>query len=300
MTLPTFLGIGVEKSGTTSIYHYLKQHPEIFMSPIKETNFLEQEWGEDVVQAHRDLAKRVDTLEKYQHLFETAGNAKAIGEISPNYLFHYQSSSKRIQRYVPHAKMIAILRDPVERAFSDYLMHLRDVINGGHPTPLADQVRYKSQTSFTIRKGLYYAPLKFFINTFGAGQIKVCLYEDLCCAPVELMQDIYRFLGVNDLFVPNVSQKAQVAQVPKSTAVNRLLRTKNPLRSGAASALKLLVPPSARQRIRAQLIHMNSQTKESVTLSVEERSLLADFYRDDVQKLQELIQRDLSGWLKVS
>ncbi|MEL6221801.1 MAG: sulfotransferase [Cyanobacteria bacterium J06627_8] len=299
MTLPTFLGIGVEKSGTTSIYHYLSQHPEIFMSPIKETNFLEQDWENGLTQTHRATDKRIDTFEKYQHLFNQAGDAKAVGEISPNYLFHYESSSKRIQRYVPKAKMIAILRDPVERAFSDYLMHVRDVINGGHPTPLAEQARYKAETSFTIRKGFYYTPLKCFIHTFGADRIKICLYEDLCQTPVKMMQDIYQFLEVDPSFVPDISKRAQVAQIPRSTAINQVLRTKNPLRASAASLLKRLIPLETRQRIRTRLINMNSQTKEAITLSSDDRSVLAALYKDDIQNLQDLIHRDLSGWLQV-
>ncbi|MEM9452492.1 MAG: sulfotransferase [Cyanobacteria bacterium P01_E01_bin.6] len=297
MMLPTFLGIGVEKSGTTSVYHYLKQHPDVFMSPIKETNFLEQDWGNGVIQSHRASHKRIDTFEKYNNLFKNAGAAKAVGEISPNYLFHYQSSSKRIQQYVPNAKMIAILRDPVERAFSDYLMHLRDVINRGQNSTLADQARYKADQSFTIRKGFYYEPLKFFIDTFGEESIRIFLYDDLCQNPVKMMQEIYRFIGVSDTFVPDVSQKSQVAQIPKSNTVNALLRTQNPFRSSIASALKMFFPESVRQRIRTMLIAMNSQPKDSVALSLEERALLSNLYRDDIQKLEALIQRDLSHWL---
>lgn len=297
MRLPTFLGIGVEKSGTTSVYNYLNQHPDIFMSPIKETNFLEQEWGDEKVQIHRASDKRIDTFEKYCDLFKDAGNASAIGEISPNYLFHYQSSSKRIKRYVPHAKMIALLRDPVERAFSDYLMHLRDVINGGHPKPLAEQALYKAKTSFTIRKGFYYEPLKFFIHTFGSQNIKVLLYDDLCNDPVRMMQDIYQFLGVNDTFEPDVSTRSQVAQIPKSQSINKLLKTQNPIRKNIALALKLFLPDAVRQRLRSTLISFNSHGKEATTLSVEDRTVLAQLYREDVQKLQDLIQRDLSAWL---
>lgn len=297
MRLPTFLGIGVEKSGTTSVYNYLNQHPDIFMSPIKETNFLEQDWGDQNIQVHRASDKRIDTFEKYCDLFKDAGDAGAIGEISPNYLFHYQSSSKRIKRYVPHVKMIALLRDPVERAFSDYLMHLRDVINGGHPKPLAEQALYKTKTSFTIRKGFYYEPLKFFMHTFGSANIKVFLYDDLCDNPIRMMQDMYRFLGVKDTFEPDISKRSQVAQIPKSQSINKLLKTQNPVRKSIASTLKLFLPDEVRQHLRSTLINFNSQGKEAVALPVEDRTLLAQLYREDVQKLQDLIQRDLSIWL---
>ena len=92
MKLPTFLVIGIEKAGTTSVDNYLKQHPQVYMSPVKEPNFLERDWE------HADLSKmkpkqnRIDTFEKYCNLFGDVTEEKAIGEVSPNYLFHYQES----------------------------------------------------------------------------------------------------------------------------------------------------------------------------------------------------------------
>ncbi len=297
MRLPTFLGIGVEKAGTTSIYTYLRQHPQIFMSPVKETNFLEQDWDHHTIQHHREPTKRIDTFEKYCNLFKTAGQAIAIGEISPNYLFHHRTSLKRICRYVPDAKMIVILRDPIQRAFSDYLMHCRDVIHGGQPSPLIDQALDKKDTSFTLRKGFYYEPLKAFITYFGIEKIKVFLYDDLCADPIQLMKDMYRFVGVDDGFEPNITMRSQVSQVPKFRLINTLLRTQNPVRKSVARGLKLIFPTTIRQHIRSSLINLNSQPKDAVMLSPETHKVLTDLYRDDVQKLQALIQQDLSAWL---
>lgn len=242
------------------------------------------------------MNKRVDTFEKYCDLFKDAGRAIARGEISPNYLFHYASSSLRIQRYVPNAKLFVMLRVPMERAFSDDLMHLRDVINGGQPIPLTEQARPKTATSFTIRKGFYYEPLKVFMDTFGAERISVFLYDDLCRNPVGMMQDLYRFLEVDDTFQPDTSKRYQQAKVPKSSTVNALLNSHNPVRQTVASMLKLIMPESVRQRVRSTLIGWNSQTKEAVALSPNNRHVLADRYREDVQKLQDLIHRDLSHW----
>lgn len=295
MKLPTFLIIGVEKAGTTSVNNYLKQHPQVYMSPIKETNFLERDWE------HADSSKmklkphRIDTFEKYCNLFQDVTDEKAIGEVSPNYIFHYQESIKRILRYVPDAQLIAILRNPTERAYSDYLMHIRDAI--GNPTSLSEQLKYKADKSYTLLKGLYYQILQHFYAQFNRKRIKICLYEDLCDRPVEFMQDMYKFIGVDESFCPDMSKKAQVAQVPKNQLVNKVLRQKNPVRTLVATGLRNILPESARQKLRSTLINLNSSDKSKTSLSPTERKQLVEYYREDILKLQDLIDRDLSNWL---
>ncbi|MBE9177527.1 sulfotransferase [Oculatella sp. LEGE 06141] len=295
MKLPTFLVIGVEKAGTTSIYHYLKQHPEIYMSPIKETNFLERDW-EQVDAATRARKKdRIDTVEKYSQLFADVTHERAIGEVSPNYLFHHASSIDRIQRYVPNAKLVAILRHPAERAYSDYLMHLRDGIRP--EVSLTEQLKTRSNSSFTLRKGFYYHPLTQFIDRFGRDRLHVILYDDFCHSPATVMQDLYRFLGVDATFLPDMSQRSQVAKVPKSQTVNLLLRNQNPVRSLVAAGLKTVLPLPLRQHIRSTLINWNSASKDQAPFPAEERQQLIELYRDDILSLQDLLQRDLSTWL---
>ena len=295
MKLPNFLIIGVQKAGTSSIYNYLKQHPQVYMSPVKETNFFERDWENADAEARDRKKNGIYTFAQYSQLFDNVTDEIAIGEASPNYLFHYEASASLIQNYLPEVKLIAILRNPIERAYSDYLMHVRDSI--GKPKPFAEHIQ-KANTSYTIRKGLYYDGLKHYIDKFGGDRVRVYLYEDLDRDSVQFMQDIYRFLGVDAKFNTDTSKKSQVAQVPKNQAVNRLLRTENPLRSMAASALKVLVPPETRQNLRSALMNFNSQDKSKLTLSTEERKQLATIYREDILKLQELIQRDLSSWMK--
>ncbi|MBP0021276.1 MAG: sulfotransferase [Cyanobacteria bacterium SBLK] len=293
MKLPTFLIIGVEKSGTTSIYNYLKQHPQVYMSPIKETNFLERDWERD----KSEKKAKIITFEAYRDLFKDATDEIAIGEASPNYLFHCKTSIPRIKQYVPNVKAIAILRDPVERAYSDYLMHIRDAINFGKVKTLSEQVQFSARSSFTLRKGLYCEPVQHFFDNFGRDRVKICLYDDLSQNSETFMQDIYRFLEVDDRFNADTSQRAQTAAVPKNILVNRLIRTKNPVRSAIAPVLKLVFSQEMRDNIRKTLIRFNSQEKEAIPLTPEEKQMLQDYYREDILKLQDLLQRDLSAWL---
>lgn len=296
MKLPNFIIIGVQKAGTSSIYGYLKQHPQVYMSPIKETNFWTNIAKDSQSNETASQKKRIMTFEQYTQLFEGVQDEIAIGEASPNYLFHYQISADLIQKNLRDAKLIAILRDPSERAYSDYLMHIRDAKYSGKT--LTEQLQTSPQTSYTLRKGLYYQPLKHYIDKFGSEQVKVYLYEDLCQAPTKFMQSMYGFLGVDPTFDPDMSHRAQQGKLPKNQAVNNILRTKNPIRTAAANTLKIFLPFEVRQSLRNQLLEINSIDKKQIPLSPQERKLLVNYYRDDILKLQDLINRDLSNWLK--
>jgi hypothetical protein len=290
--LPTFLIVGVQKAGTTSIYNYLQAHPQVYMSPVKETNFLERDWEE--IEAAQQNKNGIISLEDYAKLFEGVKDEIAIGEASPNYIFNYQSSAERIKKYVPQAQLIIVLRNPIERAYSDYLMHLRDAI--GY-RPLAEQIKNSAHKSFILRKGFYYEPIKYYLDVFGWEKIKVFFYDDLCQNSQQFMQEMYGYIGVDPNFKVDTSEKVQTAKIPKNQAINNLLQRQNPLRTFAATTLKTMIPLETRQKIRDRLINLNSQSKKEVPLSPEERQQLIELYQEDILKLQDLIDKDLSHWL---
>lgn len=293
---PTFLIIGVQKAGTTSIYNYLKQHPQVYMSPVKETGFFERDWEAAPKDIQRLKKNGIVTWTQYQRLFSQASEQHvALGEASPNYMFHYRSSAEQIQRRLPQAKLIAILRDPAQRACSDYLMNMRDAI--GKQTPLAEQVRSRGNSSYVLLKGKYYEQLKHFIDVFGRSQVDVFLYDDLRQDSQGFMRDLYQSIGVSPDFVANTAKQAQIAKVPKNQAFNRLLKTKNPIRS-VATGMMQLVPTEFRHQLRDKLIALNSQDKSRAKFTEEDVILLRQYYREDILQLQDLLQRDLSAWLK--
>ncbi len=295
--LPNFLIIGVQKSGTTSIYNYLKAHPQVFMSTVKETDFFERDWENEPPERQARKRNGVITLADYSRLFDGVTDEIAVGEASPNYLLHYKVSAERIRQQIPDAKLIAILRNPVQRAYSDYLMNVRDAIGKSH-TSLGEQVKTRGESSYVLLKGRYYEQIKQFMTVFGPDQVKVFLYDDLRQDARGLMQEMYGFLGVDPTFTPDTSKRAQTGQVPKNQALNRLMRTENPLRSAVSGLLRVLFPESIRRQLRSQLLKLNSQSKAALPLSDTDKQLLIDYYRDDVLKLQDLLGRDLSAWLK--
>ncbi|MGB3671943.1 MAG: sulfotransferase [Phormidesmis sp.] len=306
MVLPNFLIFGVQKAGTTSIYTYLRQHPQVYTSPRKETDFFSRdlEAAESAVQVSdepqltRGGRQKILTIEDYKALFAGVTDELAIGEASPNYLFRHQQAVPGIKAHVPDAKLIAVLRNPVERAYSDYLMHVRQVV--GNRKPLAEQVATSAESSYTLLKGRYYEGMKHFLETFGPDQIKVFLYDDLRQDSAGLMKQLYEFIGVDPNFEVDTGRKQQTAQVPKNQSINQLLQTNNPVRSLAGSILRKVMPEERRQQLRSRLIAANSEGKEALPLSTEDRQLLEDYYRDDVRQLQDLLGRDLSGWFDLS
>lgn len=298
MVLPNFLIFGVQKAGTTSIYSYLQQHPQVFVSPRKETEFLGRDASVpisvDEPQRTPGGRQRILTIEDYEALFAGVTDEVAIGEASPNYLFVHERSVPGIQKYVPAAKLMAILRNPVERAYSDYLMHVRQVV--GNRKPLAEQVKVSGASSYTLLKGRYYEGMKHFLDAFGREQVKIFLYDELQQDAAGLMRQMYEFIGVDPSFEVDMGRRQQTAQVPKNQSINQLLQTKNPVRQMAGSLLRKVMPEEKRQQLRSRLIAANSTGKEGLPLSAEDRQCLEDYYRDDVRRLQDLMGRDLSGW----
>jgi hypothetical protein len=299
MVMPNFLLIGAAKAGTSSIYKYLKQHPQVYMSPVKEPGFFAFE-GETLSFQGPGASKRINKwsvtdLDSYQALYKDVRDEKAIGEASPIY-FYFPKSVERIKHYLPNIKLIAMLRDPVERAFSHYMWAVRD---GAESLDFEGAIEAEAQrlkenwgprwryssTSF------YSAQLKLYFEEFNREQIQVYLYEDFKADSMAVMQDIFRFLEIDDTFTPDLSKKHNVSVIPRNKALHQFLSQANPIKS----LFKPLLPLEMRQRLQANLKQQNLFKPQ---LSPEVRKKLVALYRDDILQLQELLPRDLSTWLQ--
>jgi hypothetical protein len=292
MTMPNFFVIGAMKSGTTALYYYLEQHPAIYMSPVKEPNFF-------CSQAQNNGADSVTDIETYQHLFRGVSDETAVGEASHGYLYELGAAAK-IRRCVPEAKLIAILRNPIERAYSHFLHMVR---TGSEPLgDFAQALReeeagsYKERSSQDyIGRGFYCSQLKRYFDTFDREQIRVYLYEDLSDAPITTVQDAFRFLEVDDSFVPDVSVRRNVSGNPKYKTLDRLLRSQ----SRVKHAIKIYLPARLRWRLSRTFDELKTRNLVGPPpIQPEVRRQLIEVYREDVLRLQELLDRDLSGWLK--
>ena len=292
MTLPNFLVIGAMKSGTTALYYYFEQHPQIYMSPIKEPNFFCSEGQENLD------GRSITSIEAYRDLFRHASGETAIGEASHCYLYEPKAAA-RIRAHVPDARLIAVLRNPIDRAYSHFLHMVR---NGTEPlTDFAQALREEEvgahrERSFQdyIGRGLYYGQLKRYFDTFGWDQVRVYLYDDLSDAPVDMLRDAFRFLGVDDSFVPDVSLRRNVSGQPKYETLDRFLRSPSAIKD----MLKLYLPGRLRWSLSNAFDKLKARNLvEPPSVQPEVRRRLIEVYRQDILKLEELLHRDLSGWL---
>ncbi len=296
MGLPNFLIIGTAKGGTTSLYSYLSQHPKIYMSPNKEPGFFALEGESLDFQGPDEAFSRtsVTNIEDYQKLFDGVTNEVAIGEASPFYLY-FPKASERIKHYIPEAKLIVSLRNPVDRAYASYMHNVRMGYETDSFEASFNKESERIQDNWIYlwhykQCGLYYQQLKRYFETFDREQIKVYLFEDLAQSTQSTVQDIFTFLSIDDTFVPDLSI-VNASGIPRSKLIHNLVDRGNPVRE----ALKSVVPDGLRKDIANQIRKINLAPKPPIEPKT--KQVIADFYRDDVLKLQDLIDRDLSGWL---
>lgn len=301
MVLPNFLMIGAPKAGTSAIYYYLKQHPQIYMSPLKEPHFFALENHSLNFQGPGDKDRfrdAVTQLEDYEKLFANVSREVAIGEASTTYLSS-ETAPLRIKHYIPDVKLIAILRNPVDAAYASFLHLVRD-----GDEPLADfglaleaeekRVRQNWEGIWHYqRRGFYAEQLERYFQHFDRNQLKVYRYDDFKANPNVVLRDIFEFLEVDPGFMPDMSAKYNVSAMPKNPLLNKMMVKPNPLKS----ALNMALPKPMRSEIATRLKHWNFQEKKP-PLSPELRDQLHQNYREDMLKLQDLIQQDLSEWLE--
>ena len=294
MVMPNFLIIGAAKAGTTALHTYLQQHPQIYMTPDKETNFFAFEGEKLNFQGIGDEAINqfsIIDLATYQQLFADVKDEMAIGEACPLYLYATQSVQK-IASSLPEARLIVILRNPVDRAYANYLHLIRDdrepekdFAQALEAEPQRIQNNWEWFWHY-VQLGYYGQQLKRYYDEFDASQIRVYLYEDLVQRSPWLIEDLFNFLQVDPNFIPDTSIRPNKSGVPKNSALHQLLTKPNPIKS----LLKPLFPAKLRQKIQ----HNNLETPK---LSPEVRQSLMKLYREDILVCQDLIGRDLSAWL---
>ena len=292
MTLPNFIVIGAAKAGTTALYWYLAEHPAVFMSRVKETNFFA--YGVDaqgrLLWGNPDVHRfPVRTRAEYEALFADAGGAAAVGEASTMYLECPQAAG-RIRALIPHARIICGLRHPVDRAYSDYQMYLRNRGRRLDPSrDLGPGAAWAQPDSHWMSIGRYYEPLSRYFQAFPREQIHVFLFDDLRREPLRAVQELYRFLGVDPAFEPDFDTPHNVGGMPASPLLERLL-TKNPLKT----MLEPWVPKGAANWLR----RLRTRTMvQAPPLPRELRRQLTEPFRDDLARTAALVGRDLDHWL---
>jgi len=277
---PNFFIIGAPRSGTTLLHNYLKQIPGIFMSSVKEPSYFAIS-----INPKQKLTKPIHDKKKYLKLFEKAKYDDAVGESTPSYLWDPQAA-KLIHQVVPDAKIIMILRNPVERAYSHYLQG----IGFGYETlPLQEAMKksLNSPNDYSNRitaAGFYSEQVKRYLNIFKKEQLKIFIFE-------EFIQDLEKSVGeILDFLVVHseIPSSLKMVQNPVDISLGRfskfLIRNK-----ALRTIVRELVPYERSLEIRK----IFSKKTEKPPLSDDDKKFLEDIYRQDVKKLQQILSRNL-------
>lgn len=305
--MPTFFIIGAQKCGTTALYHFLNQHPDVFMSPVKEPNFFAFD-GEPV--DFRDADGRyspirdnsITDLPSYQALFSGRTRERAVGEASPHYLY-VSGTAKRIKDHIPDVKLIAILRDPVERAYSAYLharLASREPVRDFEEALRREDDRIRSRHGYIYHyasMGFYYRQLLEYFDQFKRDQIKIYIHDDLEDDSLGFMRDIYSFIGVDSSFVPDMSLRHNASGIPRSASLHKLLRyvsTRKGIYKYVPEFVRSVLPTST---IHSMAMKVRGTNLHKPPIPPDGRAYLVEMYREEVARLERLIDRDLSHWI---
>jgi hypothetical protein len=292
VTMPNFFIVGAQKAGTTSLYQYLSQHPQVYMSPRKEPHFFEGMHSEYRRPGRRSTP--VSTLAEYQALFEDASDQRAIGEASASYLYSPRSPGL-IKDSVPDARIIVILRNPADRAYSNYLYCVqvgREPLGSFDEALQAEEGRMLDKWGplwYYKHKGFYYAQVKRYFDTFGRDKVGVWLYEDLRNDTFGTLREVFRFLDIDEDFVPDASMEYNPSGIPRAGRLYKGVRT---LTAQNPALVERVLPARLRGYVKSRFL------AKPPPFPPEVRRQLTYSYKEDILRLQELIGRDLSVWLE--
>lgn len=300
MIKPNFLIAGAARSGSTSIYSYLKQHPEIYFCAIKEPNFFNiyfemgQDWYLNLfyTQKKRALFGKLISIHKIPEKVNHYTNKKAIGEASVHYL-NFPIAVKRIYDFNPEFKLIFILRNPIIRAFSAYKRYIQikgeidsfeKIIKG----------KYNQMKKYCLESGKYYTHINRFLNYFSMDQIHIIIFEDFISNPKKELLKICEFLGVNSelKFSRGIINK-NPSKMPFSLLFQKI--TYKFFTPHLSESYLRIIFKSIFSKAFNYMNHIFSWRKFP-NLTVSERQYLREYYSNEIINLEKLLFKDLSSW----
>ena len=265
--LPNFIGIGVQRAATTWVYNCLSRHPEICLSQKKELHYF--------------TANFEKGTSWYEMQFAHHGSEKIVGEISPNYIYHEQAIA-RMKDLVPDAKLLLVLRDPVDRAVSAYRF-----FNHRYPDRTFEQaIEFDPGL---IDRSMYAENLKTLWRYFPREQVKVMFYEDIERTPRKFLRDLFKFLGVDEnIQVQGVQNRYNRQIYP---GLQKFL-----IKARLGAVIELVKKTNLGDGIRKS--HSQASPPPKAELSSDLSKQLSLRFSEDVSELEELLSRDLGHWLR--
>ena len=294
MIKPNFLIVGAAKCGTTSLYYYLKQHPDIGFPKLKEpkyfstifNNLPQKGKGDNSID---DFA--IDNWDTYLSLFENIKDKKCRGEASPDYLLYHENTASVIKEKLGDIPIIIMLRNPVNRAFSAYSNMIRDnrEFLSFKEAIEHEEIRKNNNWDFMWRyleSSLYSEQVMTFKTLFT--NVKIVLFEDFVQNPSQETNSVIEFLGLVKL-TQLTTKKYNPSGVPKNIFAKFLLNRNNTVSTTFRELLKQFVP-------RRVLEYISSKSLKKLILSQEDSDYVYNLVKEDILKTEKIIQKDLSSW----
>lgn len=293
MVKPNFLIVGAAKCGTTSLYEYLREHPEVFMPRFKEPCFF-------ITKPAYGLESAPEKPEDYEALFSGVRNEKAIGEASPPYLYDQQSAKKIADYLGKDVKIIIILRNSVDMVYSlwGYI-----VAHGHESLPFFDAIRVADdrlenedfRRSCIVNKtwiynyayvdrAKYSKQVKRFIQMFGREMVKVYIFEEFFNNLSESYSDVCKFLSISDDFYPDFKRHNPAFKY-RSELIHRICNE----RMAWKEPLKIIMPRPFREFVRHTLSNLNRKDKKLPELSLKDRRYILSLFQEDIAELEGVL-----------
>lgn len=316
MNKPNLFIVGTAKAGTTALHDVLDKHPKIQMCPVKEPNYFSKDieienfcldqknrFKNQSVKFEQDGKVKprhklyVKDLDLYMRLFADFNDKSAqyIGESSVSYLYS-KVAAEQIYSFNSQAKIIIILRDPIDRAYSHFLMDTKVGRNKSMNFIEAVELDLKSPTKdwendhLYIDLGLYYLQVKRYLELFPRKNILILNYDEFKLDNKKVLDIIGRFLGVTDLSENTSIQKKNIAKVPRNALIKRLFRS---------NRVKQISRKIFSSRIRSTLKNQLLTSRKVPLLNAEDRALLLPYFLNDIEQLENLLNREFKSWKSI-
>lgn len=295
--LPNFLIVGVARCGTTSLFHYLKQHPQIGFPKEKEPKYFSAKqlhFPQNGIGDATVDAKMVKTWEAYQRLFADLGDYRRRGDASSDYFYYHQHTIAEIKKSLGDVPVLISIREPVERSYSAFNNLVRD----GRET-LSFEQALKAEESrknagwdwmWAYKSGSRYAEgIAAFQENFS--QVKVVLFDELKRNPKALLEEIEAFLGLDPYGEYDTSTKYSPSGSPKNGMI-KLISSRNSKITNALRTLAMhLLPRTLLEKIAKGFFAKEELPKET-------KEYLKNYFAEDIQKTGELLDNSLNAWKK--
>lgn len=287
--IPDFILVGTAKAGTSFLLKYLRQHSDIYLPNSNELYFHSKLRDFKGPYDKAALKKQTSSFEEYISSFDGHSKEKIIGEFATDYLYSYEQSIKSIKKTVgADVKIVIILRNPVDRTFSHY-KHV--VSKFQEPLSFWNAIDSQEKRKKDKWRWVYqYAKISEYYNQVKAYKeafknVHVIIYEDLRDKPIETIDKLYEFLDLEKKHFKNIDEKVNVKRVQKSKLIHKLISPLNKIER------KILGKTFLAKRL--------SQINEKkLFLSYEDKIKLYDYFKNDIAKLEGLLNIDLNVWKK--